>query len=48
MQINELEIIYIKNERVASEEEKKSKLARFIYLFAQIGLIEDKMSGCEA
>jgi len=44
VQIKELKINYIKNERETSKEEDDYMLAKFVSLFAQIGIEEFKQS----
>lgn len=44
MQVKELKINYIKNNRITSKEENDYVLARLVSLFAQIGIAELKQS----
>ena len=44
MQVKELKINYIKNDRVTSKEENDYMLAKLVSLFAQIGIEELKQS----
>lgn len=44
MQVKELKINYVKNERTTSKEENDYILAKFVSLFAQIGIEEFKQS----